>query len=223
VFVRCFLSIHTTTLNLATVDNVFPLIDNLKRIARVTNLTMNGTFMLKTLTTWILTPWYWLIVAAIGFGLEGVALFYQHILNQAPCVLCIHARVWTLIGTFFALLGLALHRSTIGRLVAQSGLLVSLACLLYKSWLGVLIERGLYESSCNMDAGFPTWLPLNSWFPNVFEVWAMCGSSPELVFGLSMVEGLTYGSIALIVVASVALILMIKSAIDTWRLPSGSL
>ena len=52
--------------------------------------------MIDRLLSLMSSRWYWLGLIALALVLEGVALFYQHLLNEPPCVICIHARLWTL-------------------------------------------------------------------------------------------------------------------------------
>ena len=75
--------------------------------------------------------------------------------------------------------------------------------------MGLRIERGTYEGACGMDPGFPAWLPLDDWFPNFLQVWTMCGYSPVMPTGLTMVEILTYGSALLLLVALAGLIALL--------------
>ncbi len=165
--------------------------------------------LIQSLTKFVQSRWYWLAVIIAGFSLEAVALFYQHVLGEPPCVLCIHSRICVLAGILFGIVGLFGAKVTAVRFTAQIGLLTSLLMLLSKSWTTVLVERGLYDGNCGMDPGFPTWFPLDSWFPNLFQVWTMCGFTPNFLFGLTMGEGLLYGTIALIVIALLALVLMV--------------
>lgn len=164
---------------------------------------------LKQLNDWLITPWYWLAVIVVGLMLIAVALFYQHVLDEPPCVLCIHARIWTMAGVVAAVVGIVVRRLWLGRVLAQAAVVVSVAGLLERSYRTLQVERGTYEGLCGFDAGFPGWLPLDQWFPNLFEVWAMCGYSPPFLFGMTMVEGLTYGSAVLLAVAVAALGLML--------------
>lgn len=168
--------------------------------------------MLKKLSIFSQSRWYWLAVFFAGLAIEGIALFYQYVLDEPPCVLCIQARVWVLTGMLVALIALATRRWFAVQAAMHVGLLVSLALLLERSWTAVLVERGLYDGQCGMDPGFPSWLALDEWFPAVFEVWTMCGYTPNFLFGLSMGEGLVYGSILLIAIAlfAFALVLMGK-------------
>lgn len=153
------------------------------------------------------SPFYWLAVIFVGFGLEGVALFYQHVLNEPPCSLCIHARVWVIVGMLSAGFGWAARRFFWLRMLGHAGIVVSLVGLLERSWLSVLVERGLYESECGLDPGFPAWLPLDEWVPNMFEVWTFCGYTPNFLFGTTMGEALVAGSILLIAIAVAAAVI----------------
>ncbi|MEJ2043127.1 MAG: disulfide bond formation protein B [Reinekea sp.] len=161
------------------------------------------------LTNFFNSRWYWLCVVLTGLGVEGVALFYQHVLDEPPCVLCIQSRVWVLAGVLFGLVGLIGSNLVAIRLTAQLGLVGALGMVLNKSWTTVLVERGLYDGQCGMDPGFPSWFALDKWFPNVFEVWTMCGFTPNFLFGMTMGEGLVYGTSVLIATAVLALVLMI--------------
>ncbi len=166
---------------------------------------------MEALSRFANSVWYWIAVVATGLFLEAVALFYQHVLNEPPCVLCIQARVWTLAGILVAIAGIFLSKLKYGALAAQALLLVCLAGLLNRSWISVLVERNMYEGQCGMDPGFPSWLPLDQWFPNLFEVWTMCGYTPNFLFGLTMGEGLVAGSAALIAITLFASFLQIKN------------
>ena len=165
--------------------------------------------MLQFINNFIHSVWYWLAVIAMGIFMEGVALFYQYGLGEWPCVLCIQARFWVMTGILFAIIGAIARNNVIGRLTAQVGLIGAIVMLTIRSNTTVLVERGLYEGSCGMDAGFPDWFALDKWFPAMFEVQTMCGYTPNFLFGMSMGEGLLYAAIALLLVALLALGFMV--------------
>jgi len=168
--------------------------------------------MLLLLMKFVQSRWYWGIVLCVGLALEGVALFYQYILGEPPCVLCIQARFWTLTALLFGLTGLWTARP-MARGIAHVGLVGALAMLVNRSRISVLVERGEYEGQCGMDAGFPFWLALDEWLPQIFEVQTMCGYTPNFIFGLSMGEGLFYGATLLLLVAVCALLLTFVSGL----------
>lgn len=166
--------------------------------------------MMAQLERFFNSLWYWLAVALTGLALEGVALFYQYVLGEPPCVLCIQARFWVLAGVVFALIGAFARRNQIAAVALQVGIVGAVVMLLNRSWISVLVERGEYDGQCGMDAGFPAWFALDEWIPQVFEVWTMCGYTPRFLFGLSMGEALVYGSAVLLVVALAGLGFMVK-------------
>ncbi len=143
---------------------------------------------------------YWLVFLLLGLAMEGVALFYQYKLDYAPCVICIHIRIWTAALILVAISGLLVHKSRIGILTSQLLMLVVSIGLLERSWLLLGIERGFVEGSCSMDSGLPSWFALDKWWPTVFEVMEPCGYTPELLFGITMAEALLVFSVSMILV-----------------------
>ncbi|WP_320822294.1 disulfide bond formation protein B [Reinekea sp.] len=168
--------------------------------------------MLTSLMKFVQSRWYWGLVVSVGLALEGVALFYQYILGEPPCVLCIQARFWILTGLLFGLASLWSERPLV-RGSAHVGLTAALVLLVNRSRTSVLVERGEYEGQCGMDAGFPSWLALDDWLPQIFEVQTMCGYTPNFILGLTMGEGLFYAASVLLFTAVCALLLSLASAL----------
>lgn len=164
---------------------------------------------MKFLTTFVHSRWYWGAILCVAFVLETVGLFYQHVLGEPPCVLCVQYRAWILAGSVFGLFGLLFHKISSVRFAAQIGVMLCLIKMLLTTHTTVLVERGLYEGSCGMDPGFPSWFPLDTWLPNMFEVWTMCGYTPNFIFGLSMGEGQYIATALLNIIALFALVLMV--------------
>jgi disulfide bond formation protein DsbB len=77
-----------------------------------------------------------------------------------------------------------------------------LAGALYTSYYAFGVEQGTVVSTCSMGAGFPAFMPLDQWLPFLFEAQGMCGQSPAMPLGLSMVE-------ALLVTISIPLLLLV--------------
>lgn len=133
---------------------------------------------------------YWLVLLVLGVAMLGVALYYQYVLEYYPCVLCIHVRIWVLGLVAVALLALPFRRLRAARSLAQL-LVVTIAIgLLERSWKLLGIERGTITGDCTFDAGLPDWFALDQWFPSMFRVEEACGYTPELLFGITMAEGL---------------------------------
>jgi disulfide bond formation protein DsbB len=51
-----------------------------------------------------------------------------------------------------------------------------------------------------MESGLPDWFALDVWFPKLFKVWEPCGYTPELLFGITMAEGLLVFSVVMVLV-----------------------
>ncbi|MEN8171008.1 MAG: disulfide bond formation protein B [Pseudomonadota bacterium] len=145
--------------------------------------------------------WYWLGLLLLGLSMEGVALLYQYRWDYPPCVLCIHVRIWVLGMIAVAALALWLRRYPYWCAGLHGMVALLMAGMLERSWQLLGTERGWIFGSCNMDAGLPDWFALDRWFPAVFEVKEACGYTPELLFGITMAEGLLLFSASLVLFA----------------------
>ena len=152
------------------------------------------------------SPWYWAALLAFGVGALGAALYFQHVMNEWPCLLCIHARIWVLGVVLVAGLGWMLRRHLLGNALAHGLLLVMAGGLLERSWLLLGTERGTVFGECSMELGLPAWFALDRWLPWLFEVQASCGYTPELWPGVSMAEALLLISMLLLLLASLQLL-----------------
>jgi disulfide bond formation protein DsbB len=166
--------------------------------------------MLRSLATIGRSSWYWLAIIVTGLAMESVALFYQYGLDYGPCVLCIHIRIWVMAIVLLAILALLIRHNRTLLIAANILSVIAVAGLLERSWMTFAVERNLVEGSCSMSTGLPTWFALDQWFPAVFEAWELCGWTPELLFGITMAEGL-------LVMASAALAITILVTIAVIR------
>jgi len=148
---------------------------------------------------------YWLLLAAVSVAMLGIALFYQYALGEEPCQVCIQARIWV-----FALLLLSMAIATLpeNRHLRLSGNLLALTCTVglgERAWFLYQLENGIGNGSCEFQLGMPDWFAIDQWFPSLFEVRNLCSFTPEMLFGLSMAEALMAVAVALSVVIVVAL------------------
>lgn len=150
--------------------------------------------------------WLWLGLIVLGLSMEGLALVYQYVWDYGPCVHCIHVRIWLLGMIIAGLLALWLRRwrATNTLLHAVNAGLMYGMLLTSQQLLGT--ERGTIFGSCSFDLGLPSWLALDKWFPAIFEVKESCGYTPELLFGVTMAEGLVAISWALLILSSVLML-----------------
>lgn len=133
---------------------------------------------------------YWLSIAALGFALLVIALYYQHALGEEPCQVCVQIRLWVVAITGVGLIMLLMPNRALSAVLGNSLLLVCCLGMLERSWLLYQLENGRGNGSCEFQLGMPDWFAVDRWFPEVFEVRNLCSFTPELFWGLSMAEGL---------------------------------
>jgi disulfide bond formation protein DsbB len=144
---------------------------------------------------------YWLALVLIGLASEAVALFYQYVLEDMPCVLCIHIRLWVMALIMVALIVLLLRRLRFMPLAGHLLTVVIAAGLVERSYQLLGTERHFVVGECGFDLGLPAWFTPDTWFPAMFQVEAACGDTPELLFGITMAEALIVASGAFVLLS----------------------
>ncbi len=148
----------------------------------------------------------WFGMLLLGLALEGVALYYQYVLDQLPCVLCIHVRMLLFVLVLISVLGLMFSRVR-----RMSGILMLItagiwAWMTERSYQLLGTERGWIIGECQMRSGLPDWLALEEWMPWLFRIHEPCGYTPFVFFRITMAEILIVLSL-LMLFASVGLLL----------------
>lgn len=144
---------------------------------------------------------YWLALALIGLSFEAVALFYQYVLEEMPCVLCIQVRLWVMALIMVSLLVLLLRRVGFMHRLGHLLTVVIAAGMLERSYQLLGTERGFAVGDCGFDLGLPAWFTPDKWFPAMFQVETSCGYTPELLFGITMAEALIVVSVVFVLVS----------------------
>lgn len=173
--------------------------------------------MLKTFKYLSTQRGAWLLLAAIALALEGVALYLQHVMQVEPCNECIYVRVGVLGIALAGLLGALAPRYMVMRLVALAAWLGALGWSLSRINLLLDLERVVRaggEASCKRFKGFPDWLPLDTWLPNVFEPRAMCGTVSWVFLGQSVTFWI---GVALSGMAVVAILVLLAQPLTVRR------
>jgi disulfide bond formation protein DsbB len=154
--------------------------------------------MLELIRQFSQSKLYWVSLITLGLSLEAAALYYQYVLDEWPCVLCIHIRVW--ISGFIVLAVLALLVGS-SRWLTRGLHLVNTAIMagfVERSWQTLAVERGWVFGDCDMESGLPSWFALDKWFPAIFEVQTACGYTPLILFNITMAEVLMVVSSSLL-------------------------
>ncbi|KGY12063.1 dihydrolipoamide acyltransferase [Vibrio tubiashii] len=149
---------------------------------------MNILFTLKTFSKGRLS---WLLLLTSVLLFEACALFFQHVMMLAPCVMCIYERVAmfglgaaAIIGLiapsnpFFRWVGFAAWGAT-----AYQGLILSLEHVDYQ------FNPSPFKT-CDLFVTFPDWAPLNQWAPWLFEAYGDCSKIVWQFLNLSMPQWL---------------------------------
>jgi len=144
----------------------------------------------SSLTNLLQSRWYWAVVAALGFMLLAVALYYQYALGDEPCQVCIHARLWVVAFTLIALIVLVMPQTSPVRVAGNVGVIIAGAGLFERARYLYRLENGIGDGSCQFQLGMPDWFAVDRWMPWLFEVRNLCSFTPEMLFGLSMAETL---------------------------------
>lgn len=135
----------------------------------------------------------WFLLTISALGLEVAALYFQHVLGLAPCIMCIYQRtaIW---GIFAAgLVGSLGNKLIIIRLLAYVlweqvpfGLLIAV------EHVDMQTSEFSFMYTCEIVPNFPQWAPLHEWLPLLFEANGDCGdikwrfldfSMPQIMIG----------------------------------------
>ena len=149
---------------------------------------------------------YWAGLILIGVALEASALYYQYVLDEWPCVLCIHVRIWVAAFVLLGSIAIFCTGSIFVTRVAHALNVGIMIGLLERSWEVLGVERGWVFGDCDMDLGMPTWFALDKWIPSLFEVQTACGYTPLLLFEISMAEVLLVFSVLLAIMSGAVFI-----------------
>ena len=156
------------------------------------------------------TKLLWFSLIVLGFSLEGVALYYQYVLQELPCVVCIQFRLLVVGLIVLSTIGLFLRNSKAGRWFVMLLLLLLFIGMIDRSYQLLGTERAFFIGSCEIGLGFPDWLAIDKWIPWLFGVKTTCGYTPMIAFGVTMAEALMVMSVLLTLMALFLLYVLSK-------------
>ena len=155
---------------------------------------------------------WWIMMMALGASMISIALYYQYMLSEWPCVLCIHVRILFLLLIVIGGVALALYK--INKILPLMHVLVAVTslALLNRSWILLATERGWIEGTCGIDVGMPAWFAIDKWLPNIFSAWTTCGYTPVIALGVTMAEALLVLSLLLAISSGILFVLALRKA-----------
>ena len=162
--------------------------------------------LLKTIQSLSSKRGFWLLLTGTALALDGGALFLQHVLGVEPCNECIYIRTGVLGIALAGLIGALAPQYLLMRVVGLAAWLGALGWSLYRVTVLLGLEQAVRngeEASCKRFKGFPDWLPLDTWLPEVFEPRALCGTVSWTFLGQSvtMWSGVALWGMALAAIA----------------------
>ncbi len=148
---------------------------------------MNLIYQLRNYTR---TKQYWLIYITGSFLLLATALYYQHVLEELPCVACIQMRLWISLLLMASIVGLIFRNIKLVNTLTNLSVVLIAAGMLERSYLLLGTERGFIFSDCGFSLGLPAWFAIEEWLPWLYRIETSCGYTPEIVFSITMAETL---------------------------------
>ncbi|MBR0572800.1 MULTISPECIES: disulfide bond formation protein DsbB [Pasteurellaceae] len=133
----------------------------------------------------------WFLLILSGVILEGIALYFQHKMGLAPCVMCIYERIALLAICIAGAIAFIAPRFLLFRLTALAmGILGAI------QGLNLSVKHYNYQfnpspwNQCPIKVDFPDQFPLNQWFPNFFEATGSCSEIKWQFLSFSMPQWL---------------------------------
>ena len=157
----------------------------------------------------------WWAIFALGSSLLVAALYWQYVLGDDPCQVCIQARLWAVVIGLVGAFMLMLPDTLLYRLAGFALTLLTGAGMGERAFYLYEIENFRGDGSCQFTLGMPSWFAVDQWFPALFEVRNICSYTPEIAFGVSMAEALIGIAAVVCVLALLGSGLLINSTLAT--------
>jgi len=151
----------------------------------------------STLQHWTQSKILWIGLIVLSIAMEAIALFFQYVLDEPPCVICIHFRLLFVVIILFSFIGLFTYKSKIGRIISVLGVTSSFFFMVERAYLLLGTERRFISGECGFALNFPDWIAVDKWFPWFFQPMTSCGYTPEVLFGITMAESLMVFSVVM--------------------------
>ena len=148
------------------------------------------------------SAWYWWMYIVGSIVLLAIALYHQHVLDEQPCLMCIQVRLWFSLLIIISIIGLITVRNKLANLLTHLATVVVIAGLVERSYMLLGTERGFVFSDCGFNLGLPAWFTIDEWLPWLYRVETTCGYTPEVMFGITMAEGLMVLSVLFLIIST---------------------
>lgn len=132
--------------------------------------------MLNTLSSLSTDRRAWGLLFFSALSLEIAALYFQHVTDLRPCIMCIYQRT-AVFGLLFSAVPAMLINNIITRLVSYLvwGISAIWGLLIAIEHVDIQTAANPFFATCEFVPNFPTWAPLHEWLPNIFAATGDCG------------------------------------------------
>ncbi|MDN4504353.1 disulfide bond formation protein DsbB [Alteromonadaceae bacterium BrNp21-10] len=144
--------------------------------------------MFKHIASWPEHPGAWKLLALSALALEVTALYFQYVMDLAPCIMCVYQRTAILGILVSAIFGIFVSQHGLLRFIAMLGWGVSAVWGLLIAYEHVDIQTSVnsFFANCEIVPNFPAWMPLHEWLPQVFAATGDCGDIEWRFMSMSM-------------------------------------
>jgi protein dithiol:quinone oxidoreductase len=154
---------------------------------------------------------YWMTYIICGFFMLSVAMYYQYVLEEPPCLICIQIRLWVSLFMIISFIGVLLRKYKVMNMIIHLLAVFTAIGLTERSYQLLGTERHFVFGDCGFNLGLPSWFAIEEWLPWLFRIDTTCGNTPELIFGITIAEALMVISVcAVLTSASVALAAILR-------------
>ena len=162
--------------------------------------------MVNQLIQWLKSlansPWYWVFYIITGVSLLITALYFQHSLEELPCVVCIQIRLLISLLVIVSVIGLLGLNNRVLNSLAHLSVIAIAVSFVERCYLLLGTEKGFVFADCGFSLGLPSWFAIEDWLPWLFRIETSCGYTPEILFGITMAEALMLLSVALLLLST---------------------
>lgn len=145
---------------------------------------------------------YWLFLIVSGCLLLSTALYYQHSLNELPCVVCIQIRLLISLLILISIIAMFVRHNTLFNSLTHLFVVLIAVSFVERCYLLLGTEKGFVFADCGFSLGLPDWFAIEQWLPWLYRIETSCGYTPEILLGITMAEALMVLSVSLLIFSS---------------------
>ncbi|CAM3803642.1 disulfide bond formation protein B [Parendozoicomonas haliclonae] len=132
----------------------------------------------------------WVIMLVTTLFLELCALYFQYIAHMDPCERCVYQRLAVMLLGLASVVIMVSPQQRVLRLLGYGIWLMGAAYGLSEAINQTADYAGFnpFSSSCSLQPVFPFELPLDNWWPTMFQPTGICGADNWTLFSLNMAQ-----------------------------------